>query len=934
VFELTPDADIHNPGQTASILVRSPFQYAQAMVIVEAPDGNRYQAVRVRGGKATVRVPIEKEWVPRIPVHVVLERGRTAAPSPADPEGTDLGKPATVASTLWLKVAPVENTVEVTLDHPERALPGQTIPMTVRLRDPHGRPVKGEVTLWLVDKAVLALGEEQRLDPLPDFITDRRSYVLVRDSRGLTFGRVPYEEMPGGDGEAEEDVDEESPLDKATIRRDFRPVPFFDPRVMVGASGEVTVDVKLPDNLTVFKVRAKAASGPDRFGVGKSEVAVRLPLIVQPALPRFVRPGDTFEAVAIGRVVEGSGGPGAAQIDVEGLTLRDGEKRSVTWDDVRAERLAFPVAVPTPAMDDDGRPTLTDVTVRVGVSRSSDGAADAFEVVLPIQPDRRPLYVRELADLLPGEPWEVPAVPEPPRAGTVRRSIVVADHPGMVRMAAALDFLRHAPMGNTEQRLARARAYLALGQFRTQLGMLDAKGELDDAVHDTLEWLPTVVDRNGNVSNWPGYTGYVTLTAWSMLFLVEAKEAGYPIDGRLMADHERALRQALRSDYRYFIDGSSWWERTVALEALASAGAWEDAYYSELARNARYLDHEGIAAVVLAGARAGKSDSAVTERLADALSDGVVVRLYEGNEIYGGLRDRSILRSPLILPTEARTVAAMTRALARVRPGDPRLPFMVDALVQLGKEDGWGNTNTNSAALLALSERLDRTSTPPTTISITEDRHTDTLSLGPDEPVSSRTSTGAGVATVTLRPNGAERAVGLATTRYVPEADGSKEEPDAQGFVVTRTLLRQTGEGTPADRLALERGGTVLELSVGDVVEDHVQVVNPAMRHYIALVVPLAAGMEPLNPRLATAPPEARPTGQITRAPAYVAYLDDRVAFYYEELPKGTYDFYFRTRATTPGSFVQPSAGAEMMYDRTVRGNSAGARVEIAALEE
>ena len=102
----------------------------------------------------------------------------------------------------------------------------------------------------------------------------------------------------------------------------------------------------------------------------------------------------------------------------------------------------------------------------------------------------------------------------------------------------------------------------------------------------------------------------------------------------------------------------------------------------------------------------------------------------------------------------------------------------------------------------------------------------------------------------------------------------------------------------------------------------------------MAVVVPLAAGMEPLNPRLATAPPEARPSKSLTLPPTYVAFLDDHVAFYYDELPAGTYDFYFRTRATTPGSFVQPSAFAEMMYDSAVTGQSAGARVKIVRTEE
>jgi hypothetical protein len=116
---------------------------------------------------------------------------------------------------------------------------------------------------------------------------------------------------------------------------------------------------------------------------------------------------------------------------------------------------------------------------------------------------------------------------------------------------------------------------------------------------------------------------------------------------------------------------------------------------------------------------------------------------------------------------------------------------------------------------------------------------------------------------------------------------------------------------------------------MGQVVEEHVQVVNPKARNYVAVVVPLAAGMEPLNPRLSTAPPEAAPSGRTTRDPSYVAFMDDHVAFYYDSLPAGTYDFYFRTRASTSGSFIQPPAKAEMMYDPAVWGSTPGAKIEI-----
>jgi uncharacterized protein YfaS (alpha-2-macroglobulin family) len=87
--------------------------------------------------------------------------------------------------------------------------------------------------------------------------------------------------------------------------------------------------------------------------------------------------------------------------------------------------------------------------------------------------------------------------------------------------------------------------------------------------------------------------------------------------------------------------------------------------------------------------------------------------------------------------------------------------------------------------------------------------------------------------------------------------------------------------------------------------------------------------MEPLNPALETAPPEATPAGRATLEATYAAFLDDHVAFYFNNLPKGTYDFYFRTRAQIAGEFVQPPAKAEMMYDAAVVGTSPGAKVVV-----
>jgi alpha-2-macroglobulin len=84
-----------------------------------------------------------------------------------------------------------------------------------------------------------------------------------------------------------------------------------------------------------------------------------------------------------------------------------------------------------------------------------------------------------------------------------------------------------------------------------------------------------------------------------------------------------------------------------------------------------------------------------------------------------------------------------------------------------------------------------------------------------------------------------------------------------------------------------------------------------------------------MNPNLKNSPPEAKTKGQNSIKADYVQFLDDKVCYYFDNLPKGTFDFYFRTRAMTEGSYVEPAAYCEMMYQQTIRGNSFGLRYII-----
>lgn len=929
VFTVASDKAKYRPGETAKLVLQSPFQKGAALAVIEAPEGNRYEWVDVDGGAATFELPIQGTWAPRLPVHFVLMRGRLPGTAPQPGNATDLGKPATLAATTWLDVEPVDNRVDVKLTHAETARPGDKIQIQIDLRDPQGKPRPGEVTLWLVDQAVLSLGKEQRLDPLPDFITRVLSHLIVRDTRNLVFGFLPFAENPGGDGGAGEPG---SLLDRATVRRNFKPVPYYNPAIQVGPDGTTRVTVELPDDLTVFKIRAKAASGPDRFGFGVSQIAVRLPVIIQPSLPRFVRPGDRFLAAGIGRIVEGEGGPGAAEVRAEGAKIEGSAKQSFTWNAAEPQRVEVPVTVPTPPYKEDGTLAYDKVTFRFGVQRTADNATDAFEVSLPVRDDRRAVSIRLMKDLAAGASLPLPALPEPARPGSIRRSILVSDQPALVRMAAGLDFLNEYPYGCTEQRLSRARAEIALRKFRDLLRQEGNDERIRRAVEDTLQWIPSTIDDKGLVAYWPGSTGYVSLTAWTVQFLVEAKTAGFPVDGALLDRLTRALQQSLRSDYGRFIDGEAFTERAWALAALSAAGKGDPAYAAELSRRAQFLDLEGVAQVLQSFAKAGDTASPSTDVLARELWEGLVFRLFQGREIYGGLQKKASARNALILPTETRTLAEVTRALARKEPTNPRFPRLVDALVTLGRDDGWGTTNANAAALLALSELLK----PPYAGSgshAVEVRFGNggprALALGPQASVNAVIVTDGGAGNVIHQTGEKGPVLVRVETTYLPAGDGAQEAAKANGFVVSREILRVRGEDVPPERTPIAEPGKKHAFSVGDVVEDHVRVVNPKDRNFVAIVVPLAAGMEPLNPSLATAPPEAKTEGSLTLEPSYVAFLDDQVAFYYDTLPKGTYDFYFRTRAQIEGSYVQPAARAEMMYDGTVEGTSPGARIEV-----
>ncbi|MBS1151777.1 MAG: alpha-2-macroglobulin domain protein, partial [Myxococcaceae bacterium] len=441
VFELKPDKKSYAPGETAHLVVQSPYTTARALVVVEEPTGNTYTWQAVNGGKAVIDVRITDKYVPNLPVHVVLMRGRLGEGKTDDARY----KPASAAASVDLEVEPTKNLVKVEINHAETAKPGTKQDFTILLTDDQKKPVGGEVTFWLVDEAVLSLAREATLDPLSELIRRNSRGTSIRDTRNLVVGRVSeLEEDPGGDG-----GDDEAGEGKRLVRKNFKTVPFYVATLSVPPSGKLVVPVTLSDDLTNFKVRVVAVAGAQRFGFKQTTLKVRLPVLVQPQLPRFVRVGDRFWPGGVARLVEGAEGPASIEIKVtgavEGTPLSSSK---IELKNSKAQSVLTPVtvkSVPTTV--------ATWLTVRMDVTRLSDKAGDAFEVKLPLLPDRTVEKFSWIEKLQPGK-TQMKAFPEPARPGTVTQSFVLTSQPGVLELASGLEYLSEYPHGCLEQRMS------------------------------------------------------------------------------------------------------------------------------------------------------------------------------------------------------------------------------------------------------------------------------------------------------------------------------------------------------------------------------------------------------------------------------------------------------------------------------------------------
>lgn len=913
-IEVVADRATYDVGDTARLLVQSPFPEAEAWVTVERAGILSQQRVRLRGTATPIEVPITEEMIPNVFVGVVLARGRVDRPGkPGDP-----GRPSFRIGYRELRVMKAEKRLAVTVspDAPEKR-PGDALAIAVKVADRQGRGVESEVTVWAVDKGVLALTGYETPDPLEALHRPRG--LSVRQANNLTalVAQLDYGEKGkdagGGGGDA----------DAMSLRKNFQTTPIFVGDAITDAKGEATVKGTLPDNLTTFTLMAVAVTAADKAGSGESEVVVTKPLLARPALPRVARTGDIFAA---GVVVHRKGETPAeitVTAEAEGpITAAGAMKRTLTIPPNKGIEVRFGFEARAPG----------DAKLRFAVS--DGGNRDAVEMTVPVRTPVRMETVAVYGDTEKSR-TESLAVPEArPGQGGLELSLASTALGGM---SDAAEMLVDYPYGCLEQRSSRLVPFVALKSVLDQFGeqWLGAR-DPQAVVAETVAAIGGMQRPDGGFGYWPGaWTSHYWGTAYAALAVGEAEGAGYGIDGVDLDAARRFLRDNFDRPTGWRSTPPTREEKALALYVLARQGAPERGLEDRL-----FDEREGMALfgrALLAAAMAGGPAKAKAETLVAGLMNHARV---DADAVHFAEDDPDTY-APLF-HSDTRTTAIVLQALLAVDPDHVFAPKIVRYLQAVRTGGGYRTTQEAGFSLMAIADyaRIKEAEAPDFVATVKlgaaeiarevfKGRSLD----GREVKVPMETlGADAGQRPMVFAAEGTGRLYYGARLRYAPKVMPTDARDG--GLIVQRWY---TVDGKPGD--------AVESVTEGALVRVHLRIASHQERHYVAIEDPLPAGLEPVDTSLATTgrlpelPGEEGPEDEAdsealdgTPQPAWyspfdhVEMRDDRVLLFANHLAPGVHGYSYVARATTAGTFQRPPARAEEMYTPEVSGRSTGGR--------
>ncbi len=992
--QIIPNQETFAPGDVAELLVQSPFGPAEGLMTVGRNGFVITQTFAITESTATLRIPIEEGWVPNVVVEVSLNGTAPRLDDKGEPIEDAPPRPAFARGQITLQIPPITRTLDVTIEPEVTELaPGDETAIELLAIDANGDPVEGaELAVVVVDESILALTGYQIPDPLLTFYREAgsgidslytRNSVILADpaaiAESLTGGRggggggdmgmvagaaAPAAAVPEAEMAMEEsamDAAMEMPAPQATampgmveaqegavdegdtpiaVRTNFNPLAVFAPAVQTDAEGRARVEFQMPDNLTRYRVTVVAATEKE-FGSAEANITARLPLMVRPSAPRFLNFGDRFEFPIVVQNQTDAPLSVSVALTTSNLFLADGNGRLVEVPANDRVEVRFPAA------------TANAGTARFQVAVAATGAdaayADAADGELPVYTpattEAFATYGVVDADTLDqsatAQPLATPRNVFPQFGGLEINTSSTA----LSALTDAVLYIYDYPFECSEQYASRI---LTIASLQDVLTAFKAEGlpppeRIRAKVASDIAALESLQNSDGG---WPIWERGRETIPYHSIFVAHALQVARDKDYAVSDETLLRALDFLRNIESYY---PSWYSELTRHTLSAYAvyvrdlmGDTDTTKARDLL-NRKPLDEQSLETIgwlwqVLSDDRSSLEEMEAIRR---HVNNSVVETAGAAN-FFTSYSDQAWL----LLHSNRRTDAILLDALINDDPFSDLIPKVVNGLLAHRSRGSWSGTQENVWVLLALDRYFNTfENVEPNFVAhvwlgesyvaqhafegyTTETRQTIVPMefLVRDEAGAARAE---GTQDVLIAKEGEGRLYYRLGLRYAPT--DLDLDPLDMGFVVARTY---EAIDDPAD-VQQDEDGT-WRFKAGARVRIRIQMVADNRRYHVALVDPLPAGLEPINPALAVSEsipgdPTVQPYGWWWYSTWYEHQnlRDQRAEAFTSLLWDGVYEYTYVARATTPGQYVVPPAKAEEMYSPEVFGRSGSDRVVI-----
>lgn len=969
--QIIPSKKDYAPGDVAEILVIAPWPGAEGILTLRRDGIIKTERFTIKESSITLRIPIDEKYLPNIYAQVDLTGAADRQTDAGEVDPKLAKRPAFASGNINIPISIASRKLTVTAEPKDKTLePGGSTKIDVAVTDKSGEPVSGtEVAVVVVDESVLALSGYRIGDPLGVFYPQHGAGVMDYHSRkdvllgnpadakpqapsqesmndmmaekSMATGAVMAKPSPAAmrsemkkskeaDRDDKGDVnqpEEAEPADGGAInlRSNFNPLAIFAPSVKTDSNGKATVDIKLPDNLTRYRVMAVAVDQAKRFGGGESSLTARQPLMVRPSAPRFMNFGDKIELPVVVQNQTDKDMTVNVGVRSTNAALTAGGGRTVVVKANDRAEVRFPVSAEMAG------------TARFQVAATSGKWADAAEISLPVwTPATTEAFATYGTTDQNGaiiQPVQTPGDVYPQFGGLE----VTTSSTQLQELTDAFIYLYRYPFECSEQVSSRMVSIAALRDVLTAFKSkeMPSKDELDKSFAKDIEILKGRQRGDGSFGLWSRNREryeYPFLTVHVAHALGLAKAKGYKVP-QDMIDKTKPYLKNVETHFDQWHRASPqvrWTISAYALYVRDMLGDKDAAKAKALLKEATLekLPFEAIGWIL--SVLADDKGSAVE---VDAIKRFLMNRTTETAATANFVTDYGD-GAWLIMYSNRRADGVLLEALLKAEPKNDLIPKLVRGLLDHRTKGAWSNTQENVFILLALDKYFNAYEkvTPDFVTKVWlgnayageqafKGRSVDSNLL--NIPMSYLTEQG-GQSNLIIDKQGPGRLYYRIGMKYAPK--NLKLAPADYGFEVLR---KYEAVDDPAD--VVQNADGTWTFKAGARVRVRLTMVAQARRYHVALVDNLPAGLEILNPGLGVTeaiPGDSGNTEVTTYSSRSYGYgwwwrqnwfehqnfRDERAEAFASLLWEGVYNYSYVTRATTPGQFVVPPAKAEEMY--------------------